>query len=300
MTKHAEDEGKRAQKPSAKATLKAWLKELAIVFGAFLILNSFVLASFEVPTGSMENEIMAGDFLLVNKFVFGGTTPKTVPFTSVKIPAFKLPAPWDVERGDVIVFIFPGMREETEPRDFAYYLKRCIAIAGDTIEVRDRIVYVNRKPAPIPRNMKFNSALIKPQGFSDSRMFPPDARFNEDNYGPVAVPKKDDIVHLEASNFQQWEVFIKREGHSAELLNGRIYIDGTEQTQYRVERDYVFGMGDNRDNSLDSRFWGFIPTESVVGTPLIVYWSWDPDIPVFNIVKKLGSIRWNRLGTLVR
>ena len=78
---------------------KAFLKEFVIVFGAFLVLNSFVIASFEVPTGSMENEIMTGDFLLVNKFVFGGTTPKTIPFTSTRIPSFKLPALWDVERG---------------------------------------------------------------------------------------------------------------------------------------------------------------------------------------------------------
>ena len=122
----------RHGKDEHPSTLKAWLKELGIIFGAFLLLNSFVLASFEVPTGSMENEIMTGDFLLVNKFIFGGTTPKTVPFTNTKLPSFKLPALWDVEKGDIIVFIFPGMREEVEARDFAYYLKRCIATAGES------------------------------------------------------------------------------------------------------------------------------------------------------------------------
>ncbi|HLB00544.1 MAG TPA: S26 family signal peptidase, partial [Bacteroidota bacterium] len=72
--------------------VKVFFRELGIVVGAFLILNSFVLASFEVPTGSMENEIMTGDFLLVNKFVFGGTTPRTIPFTNIRLPAFKLPS----------------------------------------------------------------------------------------------------------------------------------------------------------------------------------------------------------------
>ena len=127
-----------------------WAKETGIIFGAFLLLNSFVLASFEVPTGSMENEIMTGDFLLVNKFIFGGTTPRTIPFTNVKLPSFKLPALWHVERGDIIVFIFPGNREEVEAQEFAYYLKRCVAVAGDTLQVINRRLYINGQPATVP------------------------------------------------------------------------------------------------------------------------------------------------------
>ena len=285
----------------------AWLKEMGIIFGAFLVLNSFVLASFEVPTGSMEDEIMTGDFLLVNKFIFGGTTPKTIPFTSMKIPSFKFPALWDVERGDIIVFTFPGMRHEVEPGEFAYYLKRCMAVAGDTLQIINRVVYVNGKAAPVPRNVKFNSALVKPAGWAEPRIFPEGAPFNEDNYGQIVVPKKGDVVELSPYNFEQWEIFIKRDGHNAELINGKIYIDRVEKTAYMVERDYVFGMGDNRDNSLDSRFWGFISKESVIGTPLIVYWSWDPDLPLLisefpflNVANKLTSVRWGRFGTLVK
>jgi signal peptidase I len=90
------DQKKVTKTDDPKGGVAAWFKELGIIVGAFLILNSFVLASFEVPTGSMENEIMTGDFLLVNKFVFGGTTPRTVPFTNYRLPAFKLPAFWHV------------------------------------------------------------------------------------------------------------------------------------------------------------------------------------------------------------
>ncbi len=280
--------------------VKAWLREFAIIFGAFLLLNSFVLASFEVPTGSMENEIMAGDFLLVNKFVFGGTTPRTIPFTNIRIPAFKLPSFWHVDRGDVIVFIFPGMRDEVEAPDFAYYLKRCIALPGDTLKIVNRVVYVNGKPFPIPRNIKFNSVLVKPRGFADPRIFPKGAPFNEDNYGPIVIPKKGDVVQLTPETYERWDTFIRREGHSTEERGNKIFVDAKEVTTYTVERDYLFGMGDNRDNSLDSRFWGFIPAESVVGTPLIVYWSWDPDRPVFDLVNKLTSVRWDRFGALVK
>jgi len=275
------------------------LKEVGIVFGAFLVLNSFVLASFEVPTGSMENEIMTGDFLLVNKFVFGGTTPRTIPFTGVKIPAFKLPALWHVDRGDIIVFIFPGYRDEVEAQDFAYYLKRCVAIAGDTLQIVNRIVYVNGNPIPVPRNVKFNSSFVRPPGYVDSRIFPKGSQFNEDNYGPVVIPKKGDVVNLTVDNFMRWDTFIRREGHTFDARAGKFYVDGAETTKYVVQRNYLFGMGDNRDNSLDSRFWGFVPEESVVGTPLIVYWSWDPDIALFNLANKLSSVRLGRFGTIV-
>ncbi len=287
------------QKPVPKSGFVAMLKEMGIVLGAFLVLNSFVLASFEVPTGSMENEIMTGDFLLVNKFIFGGTTPRTIPFTNVRVPAFKLPALWNVERGDIIVFMFPGYRQDVQPDVFQYYLKRCMAVAGDTLQIINRVVLVNGQPAPVPRNVKFNSPLIKPAGYADPKIFPKGAPFNEDNYGPIVIPKKGDVIRLSADNFEQWEIFIKREGHSAEMLNGKVYVDGVEASAYTVGRDYVFGMGDNRDNSLDSRFWGFIPVNSIVGTPLITYWSWDPDIPLTDLGNKIRTIRWSRFGTLV-
>lgn len=294
------ESGSSKSKQNFASGIKAFFKEVGIVFGAFLVLNSFVLASFEVPTGSMENEIMTGDFLLVNKFVFGGTTPKTVPFTNVKLPAFKLPSLWKVERGDVIVFMFPGYREEVEAAEFAYYLKRCVAVAGDTLQVINRVVFVNGVPAPVPTNVKFDHSFMKPAGYGDPRIFPEGAAFNEDNYGPIVIPKKGQVIELDVNSFPRWRVFIGREGHVAQLRDDKIFIDGKEQSSYVVQRDYVFGMGDHRDNSLDSRFWGFIPEEAVIGTPLVVYWSWHPDISILDFANKIPTIRWNRFGSLVR
>ncbi len=280
--------------------IKAFFREFGIIVISFLLLNSFVLASFEVPTGSMENEILTGDFLLVNKFVFGGTTPRTIPFTNTRIPAFKLPDFWNVDRGDVIVFVFPGNRDEVQPAEFAYYLKRCIALSGDTLRIMNRIVYVNGQPSPVPRNIKFNSPFVKPPEYPDPRIFPKGALWNEDNYGPIVIPKKGDVIPLGPGNFDRWDIFIQREGHTTAVHSGKIFIDGKEQARYTVERDYVFGMGDNRDNSLDSRFWGFIPKEAIVGTPLIVYWSWNPECSFFDLTNKITSIRWDRFGTLVK
>lgn len=288
-------------KGKSKQPVKDFFKDVVFVLGAFFVLNSFVLASFEVPTGSMENEIMAGDFLFVNKFLYGGTTPRTIPFTNIRVPWFRLPAFRDVRHGDVIVFEFPGQRDEVIAEEFLFYLKRAVGLSGDTVQVINRVVHINGQPASIPRHMKFNSPRPIPPGVADPRIFPKGAPYNEDNWGPTVVPSKGDVLQLTAENIAQWTTFIKREGHAVRVDEQRgILIDGLQAQSYTVERNYLFGMGDNRDNSLDGRFWGFIPEENIVGTPMIVYWSWDPNVPIFNIFSKLGSIRPSRIGTLIK
>jgi signal peptidase I len=298
----AQQEKKKPQAPASfSQKVKDFFREAAIVIIGFLLLNNFVIASFMVPTGSMENEVMTGDFLMVNKFIYGGSSPRNIPFTDVRLPWFRLPALKSVQRGDVIVFEFPGYREEVHPEAFTYYLKRCMALAGDTLQIINRVVYVNGERAPIPRNMKFNYPRILPAGYADERIFPPGAPFNEDNYGPIVIPYKGMKINLTPDNLRMWETFIEREDHSVSVgSSGNILIDGSPSETYVVARNYLFGMGDNRDNSLDSRFWGFVPADNIVGTPMIVYWSWDTDISIFNIFEKIMSVRLNRLGTLIR
>ncbi|MBI4418276.1 MAG: signal peptidase I [Ignavibacteriales bacterium] len=285
---------------SLKAKALAFLKEVGIVLGAFLLLNNFVVASFLVPTGSMENEVLTGDLLFVNKFIYGGTSPRNIPFTNVRLPWFRVPAIRDVERGDVIVFEFPGYREEVNPEEFQFYLKRCVGLPGDTIQVIDRVLYVNGSPAPLPRNLKFSDLARVPDGVPDERVFPPGSEWNEDNYGPLVVPYRGMKILLQNTTYRKWETFIKREGHQIWRVADRVFVDGTPVNEYTVEHDYLFGMGDHRDNSLDSRYWGFIPKENLVGSPLLVYWSWDTNIPLYDIFGRVGSIRWNRVGTVIR
>jgi signal peptidase I len=297
-TKKQKTEERKEEGSFTKKVL-AFVKEFAIVFGAFLVLNNFVVASFLVPTGSMENEVMTGDLLFVNKFIYGGTSPRNIPFTNVRLPWFRVPGFRDVERGDVIVFVFPGYRDEVAPEDFTFYLKRCVALPGDTLQVIDRVLYVNGKLSPIPRNMKFSYR----RNFGpavDDRIFPKGSPWNEENYGPIVIPKKGMVVHLNRETVDAWETFIRREGHSVRVQGNTILVDGKESPDYTVQRDYLFGMGDHRDNSLDGRYWGFIPRENLVGTPMIVYWSWDTEIPIYNIFAKLGSVRLGRIGTVIR
>lgn len=285
---------------SIKAKVLAFLKEFGIVFGAFLVLNNFVIASFLVPTGSMENEVMTGDLLFVNKFIYGGTSPRNIPFTNVRLPWFRIPGFRDVQRGDVIVFVFPGYRDEVVTEDFTFYLKRCVALPGDTLQVIKRVLYVNGQPARLPRNIHFSFPRMGNPSSVDDRIFPHGVQWNEENYGPVVIPKKGMTVQIDPSTIQAWDTFIRREGKTVAVNGNRIEIDGKQATEYTVQRDYLFGMGDHRDNSLDSRYWGFIPKDNLVGTPVLVYWSWNTDIPIYNIFSKLASVRLGRIGTIIK
>jgi signal peptidase I len=288
------------QKQSSKNQgFVGFLRELAFVFIAVLVINSFVLASFQVPTGSMEDTVKIGDLLFVNKFIYGGSTPYSIPFTSIRVPHFRVPGFRKVARGDVIVFDWPGNRDQVEKPVQTYYLKRCIALPGDILRIENRTVYVNGKHVQDPIHSKFIRNSPVPPGYRNPFIFPRGANFNEDNYGPIIIPQKGMALILNDETLPGWEVFIRREGHSAEAREGRIYIDGRETSSYTVGRDYVFAMGDNRDDSLDSRFWGFVPLQDVIGTPVLVYWSWDPKIPIYDFFDKLSSINLGRIGTLV-
>jgi len=247
----------------------------------------------------MEDTVKIGDRLFVNKFIYGGSTPYTIPFTSIRIPHFRVPGLRKIARGDVIVFDWPGNRDQVDKPNQTWYLKRCIALPGDTVRIEQRVVYVNGKRVRNPKQIKFlRAAPQRPDDWSPN-IFPPGAKFNEDNYGPIVVPQKGMTLVLDSQTFSSWKTFLGREGHAVFMADGRIFIDGRETSRYTVERDYAFAMGDNRDDSLDSRFWGFVPLEDIIGTPFLVYWSWDPGIPVYRLYAKLCSINLRRIGTII-
>jgi signal peptidase I len=288
------------KKPSEAGGLKGFIRDLVYAAVAVLIINSFVLASFEVPTGSMEDTVKIGDRLFVNKFIYGGVTPYTIPLTSIRIPHFRFPGFRSVRQGDVIVFDWPGSRDQVSKPNQMWYLKRCIALPGDTVRIEQKAVYINGKRLQLPEHGKYLHPDPLPADFWNPDIFPRGASFNADNYGPIVVPKKGMKLSLDALSFSAWEVFIRREGHSVELMGDKVFVDGHESSSYVVARDYIFAMGDNRDNSLDSRFWGFVPMEDVIGTPMVVYWSWDPQIPIYDIFSKISSVNLRRIGTIIR
>lgn len=295
--------------------LWSWVKTIVWALAVVTIINGLALASFVVPTGSMESTVLAGEFLFVNKAIYGPSTPQIIPFINLHLPFYKLPPIIKPKQGDVIVFIFPGNRDQAQPDNFEYYLKRCVAVAGDVLEIRGGRVFVNNVEFPLPeRGQFFNMPPEERARQHESEMyrtFPPGKGWSRDDYGPLRIPRKGDVIPISHENIREWATFIRREGHS--LNEDRLLIDGIRVSSYTVGRDYVFGMGDNRDNSLDSRFWGFIPEDDVVGTPIMVYWSMPvtsdkeyislPDGSYapkqLSLFERLGAIRWSRIGTFI-
>lgn len=290
---------KEKKKPETFAEgVISWVKTVLGAIVVVMIINGAAVASFVVPTGSMENTVMTGDFLFVNKFLYGPTTPQLIPFLNIPLPFYKFPGFKEPEVGDVIVFIYPGDRDQVKSEEFVYYLKRCVGTAGDIVELKEKQLFINGKKFGLPEHGKYemNSPMYPGDQF---RTFPPGKGYTRDNFGPIRVPKKGDVIELSVQNIREWDVFISREGHEVTATANGILIDGKATTSYTVERDYCFGMGDNRDNSLDSRYWGFIPYDNVIGTPMVVYWSWDPNIPLTKFVDKFSSLRLSRIGKII-
>lgn len=241
--------------------------------------------TYLVPTSAMESAIFLGDYLVAS-------TEQAMP-----------------ERGRVIIFKFPGLRDQVMPDLPQHYMERCVAIAGDTVQIRDNVVWVNGKPQQPPATVTFDSIFATLPSSDATRSFPNRSGFTRNNWGPMRVPKKGDLIQLGPETMDTWQIFIRREGHQIERMGATISIDGRPATSYQIERDYCFGLGDNRWNSMDSRYWGFIPYDAIVGRPSFVYWSWptaadrnkdgipNPYAPeeALSLWERIAAIRWGRM-----
>ena len=391
----------------------------AIVYALILVyfIFLFVGQNYQIPSSSLEKSLLVGDYLWVNKMVYGPRVPNTplhFPLAQNTLPVLNCKSyidypQWDyhrlkglrkVERNDIVVFNFPAgdtvalkvqnpdyytlcasvpggretiLRNKEEFGDVIYrpvdrrenYVKRCLGLPGETLEIVDGMVYVDGKVIEEPENVQFNyyiqtngihitESMWEDLGVSvadrsimliDSKESVLSAasiglKVNDDgtvnpvyqcpltkamkqkleslpwvttlmrvpaieyvnvypithnygwtraDYGEVWIPAKGETLKLTLENVPLYERCIKNyEGNEMEVRNGKIYINGEETDEYTFKMDYYWMMGDNRDNSADSRYWGFVPEDHIVGTPMFVIISFDND-------KK--SIRWNRLFT---
>ena len=287
--------------PRIRRRASSFLKTLLFTILVAFFLKLFVVEAFRIPSGSMENTLLVGDFLLVNKLAYGLKTPRYAPFTNLSVPSFTLPLFGRVRRGDVVVFEFPGKPNGELPSGPEYYIKRCIGLPGDTIAIRSGYLIVNGREVLLPSHAKSSmiAGAVQPDVAGMGRLS--HSAIDGNNFGPTIVPQKGKTIHLTSSIIGSWKEFIEREHHSVEVSSGgSIAIDGAETSQYVIEHNYYFMLGDNRGNSLDSRFWGFVPDDHILGEALFLYWSMDPERPGDEAHKQSASVRWNRIGTLIR
>lgn len=298
--KKSEDKKTPVVKTAQQKFWEFW-KNLLFAAIAALIIKTFLIETSRVPTGSMEKTIWIGDFLFVNKFIYGSSSPRNVPFTNISLPYFQMPAIREPRRGDIVVFEFPGEKDELVPAEISNYVKRCIGTPGDTVVVVDKVVFVNGKEAPRASQIQYANNYVTPKGIANPRIFPTGGNFNEDNYGPVIVPRKGEVINLSINNIEQWRTIIDREFRKRVVTveGNQVLIEGKPVKSYTLNQDYFFMMGDNRDDSWDSRFWGFVPREKIVGEALMIYWSWDPSIPFSDFFSLLSTVRLNRIAKLV-
>ncbi len=261
---------------------------LAVVLA--IVLRIAVVEALRIPTRSMEETLVPGDVVLVNKAIYGARTPDTLPFTRIPLPSFRLPGFSTPRRGDVIVFDFPGDPAELHGTRPLRLVKRCVAVPGDTVRVEGGTVTCNGAGVPaVPAGERQPSPATQE---------PPAGA----GFGPVIVPSKGDRIALNGPEAAFWRTLVSREGHAVGVnQKGETVIDGVPRAAYRVEQDYYFVLGDNRAESLDSRSWGLVPADRIVGKAVMVYWSVSgpasrgPEDP-----RGFPGIRWNRIGTLVR
>ncbi len=287
--------------PPRQHRFREYFKVVLVTILVAVLLKTFVVEAFRIPSGSMENTLLVGDYLLVNKLAYGFRTPSHVPFTNIPLPSFRIPFVSHIRRGDVLVFEYPGAYNELRPQSTVDYVKRSVGLPGDSVRIVRGNVLVNGNPLAAPPYARPISAEELASSSLTTTNFPPGTEYTQSDYGPVIVPKSGDTLLLRSDTICQWRMLIEREGHTVLVDDdGRIYIDGYQTDRYVVSRDYYFVLGDNRDNSLDSRSWGFVPSDNIVGEAFIVYWSWNSDRSRHPESANTGNIRWRRIGTIIR
>ncbi len=274
------------------------LKDLSIILiatlAAALFLKAFVLDAVVIPSGSMQSTLLPGDFVIVNKLSYGSFGLQSSNTTAF-IPFLSRLTDRQVRAGDVIFFKFPTSVKNTILKENDILVKRCIAKSGDIVEIEHHKILVN----------EIRVGMIESEDHSDAyepsdEFYPSNSCFSFQHYGPIRVPKKGDILDLSKETYPQWEQLIREEGHSISIdRTGDVYIDGSRKTYYIVQKNYLFVMGDNYYHSFDSRFWGFLPEENVIGQAAFVYWSLNTKISDEGVGGIWKSIRWDRIGTLV-
>jgi signal peptidase I len=352
------------------------------------LVHTYFVQPYTIPTSSLEKSLLVGDFLFVSKVNYGARVPMTtvalpmvhdsIPMTKRKsylswpqLPYLRLPGIEDkIKRTDIVVFNWPvdtvhyffepkGRPGVIKPIDKeSNYVKRCVGIAGDSLAIKDGIVYINGKVLELPERAKpqFSYAvaldgktsidfeyLLKDMDITDGvgyksdlkdtlyfraltaagaerlknipgitavkreiakgpedGIFPNINKWNRDNFGPIYIPQKGKTVPLTLESLPFYQRIINTyekddngNPNDLKVTGNEIRLNGKVVTTYTFKQNYYWMMGDNRHNSEDSRYWGYVPEDHIVGKPVFIWMSWDTN------GKGLNKVRWDRVFTTV-
>ncbi len=364
-------------------TAGEWTTSIVFAVVAATIVHTYFIRPYNIPTSSLEKTLLIGDFLFVSKIHYGAPTPNTpiafpmvhdtIPLLKVKsyvkdiqVPSFRIPGFQKIKRNEIVVFYWPTdtVRYFRDPSGIhAYkpldkksnYVKRCVGIAGDSLQIINGDVYINGKLSEYPDRTKLQTTyLVKPDAtftglesflkkynvtegsrngdilflnltneaaekikenkriksvekiidsakYFDAKIFPhhPNYQWSIDNYGPIYIPEKGKSVIINSQTIPLYKRIIEEYEHNSLKIEGdKIYINNQLTDTYTFQQNYYWMMGDNRHNSEDARYWGFVPFDHVVGKPTFIWFSMEQKDPQ-NPKGILKRIRWDRVFTTV-
>lgn len=289
-----------------KQSLKKWVDKGLTLFcwgGALLLLwgvmQVFCFTSFKIPSDSMEPGLIAGDYITVNKLVYGARLFHVLDAIEGKeVAIHRMPGLGAIKRDDVVVFNFPyPARWDSIGFDvMRYYVKRCLALPGDTFEIR-KAQYGVRGVDALLGNVESQKELAKRLAttWNDSHLgivlkgYPYDSIIGWDikEFGPLYIPKQGDEIEMNRTHWVLYRTLIEWEQKKKLVVKNGIFLLGEKEiTRYRFQKNYYFMAGDKVMNSQDSRYWGLLPEEYIVGKAVFIWKSVKPNT---------GDIRWNRI-----
>lgn len=272
-----------AREERDRRRLRLLVRVMMIGVVVLAIVRIFILEPYRIPTGSMRPTILDGDVILVNKLPYTIRSLRTLPFTHLMIPYVEFRGIDRLRRGDVVMFDFPGPYYQPQATEAEHYVKRCVAVAGDVVQIVGGRVYVNnREVPPVPGSVTREGHRVPMLQERAFELF----RYG----GKITVPFEGFEIELDSTTAERWRPLIEGEGVSVAYRNRIVFLGGLPATRYTFRRSYFFALGDNSSNSYDSRFFGFVPFDNLIGKGLLVYWSRTPD----------GDTRLDRIGTLIR
>lgn len=259
---------------------------ILLIFVFSISLRVFLIEIFAIPSGSMENTLIKGDKILVSKLNYGPALPRSpfdIPwlnliwylkakasanFDSVFWNYRRLSGYTHLNNNEVVVFLHPLRKQKDN-----FVVKRCVGIAGDTLQIKNGTVSINGRSLPVPDLVKQDSTS---DNDSTQRVYPKSKIFSWTfkNYGPVVIPRKGMTINLTNQNYLIYQRTINRlEKKKIREKDGLFYLNEEPVTTYTFRHNYYFMMGDYRSGSEDSRFWGFVPEEDIVGKAVVVLFS---------------------------